>query len=175
MWREGSIPYGGRIRRSTAPSASCSWRKASRMQRLIRLRSTARAACFFDTRMPSRGTPASRLSRKKLYPARLCRVPWRSKRSNCALCVSRRARSSPKRWPLAATARGAAGPWRAGCGALHGRRVCRCAPGNHGAAHAASWRVGKSASLPSPGPKKGGIRARTRFHCQIHNACVVPR
>jgi rRNA maturation protein Nop10 len=62
--REARTPYGGRTRSSKPARFSCSRRKASRMHRLMRLRSTAAAACLREIRIPSRGvSPAARLTK----------------------------------------------------------------------------------------------------------------
>lgn len=114
MAAPGFTPYGGRTTTSIPESFSCSSRKASRMHRLMRLRSVARAACLRVTIIPSRAfSPGSRRSRKNVYPSRLQRRPWRSNRSNCAFCRSRRLASRPKGLAFAATVRAGAGPSRA--------------------------------------------------------------
>ena len=60
---EARAPYGGRTSTSTGLIRPCSSRNASRMQRLIPLRSVARAACLRVTSMPRRAVPASRGAR----------------------------------------------------------------------------------------------------------------
>lgn len=142
-------PYGGRTSKSIEPSFSCSSRKASRMHLLMRLRSTAAAACRRVTRSPSRDTPVSRRRKKKVYPSMLRRSPSRKSRSNCALRRRRRAPSRPKRFFAAGT--GTTAPAvddrvLADCATPRVRPVCDCAREIRGGVRAASWTAGRCAS-----------------------------
>ena len=58
---------------------------ASRMQRLMRLRSVASAACLREITTPSRAVPAARVKKKIVNPLRLRRVPPRNSARNSAL------------------------------------------------------------------------------------------
>lgn len=93
----GLAPKGGRTNTSIAPRAACSSRNASRIQRLIPLRTFALAACLREMRMPSRAGPSARIAKSKVYPDRLLRDPSRSKRSKSAFLASRFSAPSPKR------------------------------------------------------------------------------
>jgi hypothetical protein len=169
MERDALMPYGGRTRTSSAPSFSRWSRNASRMRRLIALRSEASRAWRRVTIMPRRAAPRSRLSTKKVYPSRLRRAPLRSRRSKSALLRSLRPAPRPNRLPAATTVPAGAGPSHDGCAALRARHASGRERGSRGAVRGAFSRVGTCASLPSlPDPKKGGIRACVSLHCQIH-------
>jgi hypothetical protein len=82
---DGFRPYGGRTSTSSAPSSAWTCLNASRMQRLMRLRSVASAACLREIRIPSRAAPAGRAEKKKVNPFRVRRVPLRISPSNSKL------------------------------------------------------------------------------------------
>lgn len=92
---EACTPNGGRISISRPPRRDCSSLNASRMHRLMPFRSVACAACLREIRMPSRGGPSPRRSRKNVYPAMVLRLPCARSRSKSLLRESRRSGPNP--------------------------------------------------------------------------------
>lgn len=161
----GFIPYAGRTKTSIDPRAACSRRNASRMQRLIELRSVARFACRLVTSIPRRGGPSARHAWYIVNPENDSRRPSRSRRSKSSVDAIRRsapnlkrpgsARPATRREAVAPRPRGACGPWpavRAGRPDRHGSGFVQ---ESRDAERAASWRAGRFASWIGQSGKSG--------------------
>jgi hypothetical protein len=161
----GFTPYAGRTKTSIDPRAACSRRNASRMQRLIELRSVARLACRLVTSIPRRGGPSARGAWYIVNPENASRRPSRSRRSKSPVDAMRRsapnlkrrgsARPDTRRETAAPRPRGACGPWPA----VRAGRPDRLGSGfvqeTRDAERAASSRAGRFASWIGQSGKSG--------------------
>lgn len=136
MSRCNAIFCGGRTSTSTGASARCSSLNASRIHRLMRLRTFARRETRSDIRMPRRAEPTSFGATIKVNPEDVRRAPTRNKLSYNALermrCPGpKHSRSGGGLAPLTRAAvpfrqTGACGLSRAGRRSPFGLRVYSC-------------------------------------------------